>query len=59
MSDILERILATKRVEVEQARAARPLAAVRADAERRGDPRDFVGACAASWRPDNPPSSPR
>jgi len=44
MSDILERILATKRVEVEQARAARPLAALRADAERSGELRDFVGA---------------
>ena len=44
MSDILERILATKRVEVEQARAARPLATLRADAERRGGLRDFVGA---------------
>ena len=44
MSDILERILATKRAEVEQARAARPLAALRADAERRGNLRDFVGA---------------
>jgi indole-3-glycerol phosphate synthase len=44
MSDILERILATKRVEVEQARAARPLATLRADAEQRGGRRDFLGA---------------
>jgi indole-3-glycerol phosphate synthase len=44
MSDILERILATKRVEVDQARAARPLAALRADAEQRGGQRDFLGA---------------
>ncbi|MGE5161707.1 MAG: indole-3-glycerol phosphate synthase TrpC [Betaproteobacteria bacterium] len=44
MSDILERILATKRLEVERSRAARTLAALRADAERAGDPRDFVGA---------------
>jgi len=44
MSDILERILATKRAEVEQARAARPLSALRARAEGRGDLRDFVGA---------------
>jgi len=44
MSDILERILATKHSELEQARAARPLAALRADAERRGDQRDFLGA---------------
>jgi indole-3-glycerol phosphate synthase len=44
MSDILERILATKRTEVEQARNARPVDVVRADAERRRDRRDFVGA---------------
>jgi indole-3-glycerol phosphate synthase len=44
MSDILERILATKRVEIEQARAARPLAALRADAEQRGGQRDFLAA---------------
>ena len=44
MNDILERILATKRVEVERARAARPLAALRADAEQRRGRRDFLGA---------------
>jgi len=44
MSDILERILATKRLEVAQAQAARPLATLRRDAEQRGDQRDFVGA---------------
>jgi indole-3-glycerol phosphate synthase len=44
MSDILERILATKRVEIEKARAARPLAALRADAEQRGGQRDFLAA---------------
>ena len=44
MSDILERILATKRLEVAQAQAARPLPTLRRDAERRGDQRDFVGA---------------
>ena len=44
MSDILERILATKRLEVQQAQVARPLAVLRGDAERRGDQRDFVGA---------------
>jgi indole-3-glycerol phosphate synthase len=44
MSDILERILATKRVEVEQARAARPLAALCTDAEQRAGRRDFLGA---------------
>ena len=44
MSDILDRILATKRVEVERARAERPLADVRRAAEERRDQRDFVGA---------------
>ena len=44
MSDILERILTTKRAEVEQARAARPLAGLLRDAEQRRDQRDFVGA---------------
>ncbi len=44
MSDILERILATKRAEVAQAQARRPLAALRAEAEQRRDRRDFVGA---------------
>jgi indole-3-glycerol phosphate synthase len=44
MSDILERILATKRDEVARARAARPLPALRAEAERRHDGRDFTGA---------------
>jgi indole-3-glycerol phosphate synthase len=44
MSDILERILATKRLEVAQAQTARPLASLRRDAEQRRDQRDFVGA---------------
>jgi indole-3-glycerol phosphate synthase len=44
MSDILERILATKRTEVDAARAARCLEALRRDAEARCDQRDFVGA---------------
>jgi indole-3-glycerol phosphate synthase len=44
VSDILERILATKRREVTQAQAVRPLIALRKDAEQRGDPRDFLGA---------------
>ncbi len=44
MSDILERILATKRREVAQARAVRPLELLRRDAEQRGGQRDFVGA---------------
>ena len=44
MSDILDRILATKRAEVQQAAAVRPLAAIRRAAEERGDLRDFSGA---------------
>ena len=44
MSDILERILATKRVEVQSAQSTRPLAAVRRAAEARADRRDFRGA---------------
>src|SRR5512135_1976572 len=44
MSDILERILATKRSEVAAARAARPLDALRREADGRRDQRDFVGA---------------
>lgn len=47
MSDILQRICATKREEVAAARAADPLTAVRARAEAAGrddPPRDFTGA---------------
>ena len=43
MSDILERILQTKRREVARARDARPLVALRRDADQRGDQRDFLG----------------
>lgn len=44
MSDILNKIIATKREEVLVASAAKPLAAVRAEAEAQAAPRDFVGA---------------
>ncbi|MCG9094195.1 indole-3-glycerol phosphate synthase TrpC [Laribacter hongkongensis] len=44
MSDILEKILATKTEEVAAARKARPLASLRNDAETRRDIRDFVGS---------------
>ncbi|MEW6676412.1 MAG: indole-3-glycerol phosphate synthase TrpC [Pseudomonadota bacterium] len=44
MSDILEKILATKRQEVAAAQAARPLEQVRAAALDALPPRDFVGA---------------
>lgn len=44
MSDILNKILAVKREEVAAAQAAKPLAAIRAEAEAQTAPRDFVGA---------------
>jgi indole-3-glycerol phosphate synthase len=44
MSDILDRILATKRAEVQRAASVRPLADVRREAEARGGLRDFCGA---------------
>jgi indole-3-glycerol phosphate synthase len=44
MSDILNKILAVKRAEVAAAKAAKPLAAVRADAIGQPPPRDFVAA---------------
>ena len=47
MADILNRIVATKRVEIAAALAARPLAAVEAEAAAQPAPRDFVGAIRA------------
>jgi indole-3-glycerol phosphate synthase len=47
MSDILDKILAVKREEVAAAQAAKPLAAIRAEAETQPEPRDFVGAIRA------------
>jgi len=44
MSDILARILAVKREEVAAAKALRPLAMLRGDAEAQASARDFVGA---------------
>ncbi len=44
MPDILEKILAVKREELAAAKRSRPLASVRAEAERAGKPRDFAGA---------------
>ncbi|MBW7901620.1 MAG: indole-3-glycerol phosphate synthase TrpC [Rhodocyclaceae bacterium] len=44
MSDILKKILATKREEVAAASAVKPLAAVRAKAEAQPAARDFAGA---------------
>ncbi|WP_047236761.1 indole-3-glycerol phosphate synthase TrpC [Chromobacterium subtsugae] len=47
MSDILNTIIATKHEEIAAAQSGRPLASVRADAESRGDRRDFVAAIRA------------
>ena len=44
MSDILNKIIATKHEEIAAARAAKPLAAVEAEAVAQVAPRDFVGA---------------
>lgn len=44
MSDILDKIIATKRQEVLAARDAKPLTVVRAEAQAQSAPRDFVGA---------------
>jgi indole-3-glycerol phosphate synthase len=46
VSDILDKILAVKREEVAAAQAARPLAAIRAEAESQPRARDFAGAIA-------------
>ena len=47
MSDILQKILAVKREEIAAAKTAKPLAAIRAEAEAATPPRDFVGALRA------------
>ncbi len=47
MSDILKKILAVKTQEVNSALATKPLAAVRAEAERAAAPRDFTGSIRA------------
>ena len=44
MSDILNKIIATKREEVSAALIVKPLAVVEAEAARQAPPRDFVGA---------------
>jgi len=44
MSDILKKILAVKAQEVAAAKPAKPLPALRAEAEQASPPRDFVGA---------------
>jgi indole-3-glycerol phosphate synthase len=47
MSDILNKILAVKREEVAAAKAVKPLAAIRVEAEAQPPARDFVGAIRA------------
>ena len=47
MSDILKKILAVKAQEVAAALAAKPLAAMRAEAEQAAATRDFVGSIRA------------
>jgi indole-3-glycerol phosphate synthase len=47
MSDILNKILATKHAEVSAALSAKSLAVVRAEAEQAAAPRDFIGAIRA------------
>lgn len=44
MSDILNKILETKRLEIKQAMLTKPLAKLRDEAYREPDPRDFVGS---------------
>jgi indole-3-glycerol phosphate synthase len=44
MADILERILAVKREEIEAAQRAKPLATLKSEAEAAAPPRDFAGA---------------
>ena len=44
MSDILKKILATKKIEIAASKAAVSLSQLQAQAEAQGDPRDFVGS---------------
>lgn len=54
MSDILEKILATKREEITAAQVLTPLARMRAQAEAAPAPRDFVGALRAKLAAGKP-----
>nr|Q47AC7.1 RecName: Full=Indole-3-glycerol phosphate synthase; Short=IGPS [Dechloromonas aromatica RCB] len=54
MSDILNKIIATKREEVAAARLAKPLAIVEAEAIAQPAPRDFVGAIRNKIANDRP-----
>ena len=51
MSDILDKILAVKREEVAAAKAAAPLAAIRAEAEAQAPARDFAGSVRSKVMP--------
>ena len=54
MSDILNKIIATKHEEIAAARAVKPLAAVEAEAVAQAAPRDFVGAIRSKIAPGQP-----
>ena len=54
MSDLLQKILAVKREEIAAAKAAKPHAAIRSEAEAAEPPRDFVGALRAKIKAGNP-----
>lgn len=54
MADILDRIVATKRVEIDAARAREPLEKLIKRAERSPPPRDFVGAMLARLQSGGP-----
>lgn len=54
MSDILNKILATKRIEVEKAMAVKPLDKLRDEAYREPDPRDFAGSIHARMIANKP-----
>ena len=54
MSDILNKILATKRAEVDAASAAKPLSKVRDEAWAAPDARDFAGSIHARILADKP-----
>jgi indole-3-glycerol phosphate synthase len=47
VADILDRILEVKQREIAEAKAAKPLVEVQAEAQAQGPPRDFVGALRA------------
>lgn len=54
MADILDRIIATKRVEIDAAKAKEPLGQLKARAARCAPPRDFVGAMQARLKAGGP-----